>query len=320
MDLIKEENCCRFSVKPEVEICESEICQEDLYVKCNKNPGHLKFISPRDLTLDHFPKSYRDDRVLDLIKALANLTVLISVNVTSISRPSFYPDTSMPYPYYEVRGQHKMRFGSGQVWRIQRATKVVKTAKTSGLRPRRRKVAYGIITVVTTAHLIFNDEEGKAAVCRLDYNSDDGSFSDAFTTIQGDGVRGSNVKRDRCVLRCVTYDMDLVDELKTRWLAYKRLCREVNAKHGDRRDKKKLTITVSHPHGLSKKITVGRWTHRFRTEDAENLTAYTYTASTCPGSSGAPVCTFGGGGMWWLSTHLHMGATELGNQSCISWE
>ncbi|KAI8786106.1 hypothetical protein BgiBS90_013464 [Biomphalaria glabrata] len=309
------------TVKPEVEVCESEIHRSELYEKCNKNPGHLNFISPETFNLDCLPSVYRDQEVLNFVNALSDLTVLISLNVTSESRPKFYPNTKVPFPYYDVRGGNRLRFGTGQIWMVKKKQKKVAINGGKGFgRFLNRRVSYGVITVVTAAHLVYDKAEAESVVCHLNYDSADEMLSD-IASLQGVGIVGANATRDKCVLKCVTYDLALVDKLMTSFAKYKSLCRSVHAKYSQFRESKKLTVVVSHPHGQSKKISVGHWTKRhLMDEENENLTSYSYTACTCPGSSGAPVYTFGGEGKWFLSTHLHMGVTDKGNQSCFCWE
>ncbi|BFZ25944.1 hypothetical protein BsWGS_28983 [Bradybaena similaris] len=52
-------------------------------------------------------------------------------------------------------------------------------------------------------------------------------------------------------------------------------------------DKQPLLFIVSHPHGCSKQISLGRWISAHSLY--RNMHSYRYTAATCQGSSGARV-------------------------------
>ncbi|KAK0039780.1 RNA polymerase II-associated protein 3 [Biomphalaria pfeifferi] len=55
------------------------------YKNCTKNPGHSQFIPIRAFTLQHLPDEFRDEDLFQLIKATADLTVRISVNMGRLS-------------------------------------------------------------------------------------------------------------------------------------------------------------------------------------------------------------------------------------------
>uniref|UniRef100_A0A2C9KY70 Uncharacterized protein n=1 Tax=Biomphalaria glabrata TaxID=6526 RepID=A0A2C9KY70_BIOGL len=58
---------------------------------------------------------------------------------------------------------------------------------------------------------------------------------------------------------------------------------------------------VSHPHGYPKKISIGQWKDKIHVTPKKNQ--FTYTASTCPGSSGARVVCFVYNRLWTYTTH-----------------
>lgn len=118
---------------------------------------------------------------------------------------------------------------------------------------------------------------------------------------------------------------------------------KVNSKYEKCRDVDRLTIIVSHPHGCSMQVSVGHWVNRYIVRYSETgyngsvlletrsrqlgafdtgawglgtfETRYTYTASTCPGSSGAFVYRLG---YTIEALHPHSGSDAEGlNISCI---
>ncbi|KAK0066020.1 hypothetical protein Bpfe_004817 [Biomphalaria pfeifferi] len=65
------------------------------------------------------------------------------------------------------------------------------------------------------------------------------------------------------------------------------LWRKVHNKYKQTRDIHKLTFIVSHPHGCPKHISIGRWVEKYHVTNF--VCKFSYTTSTCPGSSGAYV-------------------------------
>ncbi|KAI8773608.1 hypothetical protein BgiBS90_026026, partial [Biomphalaria glabrata] len=107
----------------EHEAQESEVGEADLhkYLEgCKKNPGHSQFIPVATFTVKHLPEGYQDIALFELIKAVADLTLRIDVKITSPLRPKFWPDTTLPYPFYNMSDTRNLRTGSGWVSDIKR--------------------------------------------------------------------------------------------------------------------------------------------------------------------------------------------------------
>lgn len=109
----------------------------------------------------------------------------------------------------------------------------------------------------------------------------------------------SNVNEDVCYLKYHTHDLDLAHRLdqkdtqlrELRESIFKqepRMCK-FKQRLGDL-DKQPLLFIVSHPHGCSKQISLGRWTSADMFHNY--MVAFHYNTATCPGSSGAQVCAW----------------------------
>ncbi|XP_059149789.1 uncharacterized protein LOC131936740 [Physella acuta] len=309
-----------FTGTHEVQECLEGQGEVDLHThlaNCEKNPGHTKFIPVSKLKLRHFPSRYRKKVMFALTKALADLTVRIAVKLTSPDRPEFVRGTKDPYPCYNTRGQIPLRTGTGRV------VGVIKYTEGKGYRTcpcpecdhsDTPSKVWWKVGVVTARHVVFDESEARQSSCRLWFDDD----KSPVVKIYGWEVDLSNTEGDKCWLSCVTHDVDVADKLKEMVRRYQGLCDKVEDKYKSRRDVDKLTIIVSHPHGCCKQVSVGHWVDRQVVEDGR-WTRYTYTTSTCPGSSGAMVYILG----WGWSRHPHSGAKSGGlNYSGVDgdWE
>ena len=102
------------------------------------------------------------------------------------------------------------------------------------------------------------------------------------------GVVQSDADTDYCILRCATHDKDLFHRLKEAYLACEGFTNKINFSSVMMLEKvDPLVVIISHPHGQPKQVSVGEATH-FEA-DYIRWGKLTYNASTCPGSSGAPV-------------------------------
>jgi hypothetical protein len=119
---------------------------------------------------------------------------------------------------------------------------------------------------------------------------------------------------------CVSHDLALAERLKKMVKHRDELDKGVYYKHFPLEHEKKnisspnkvsdaldnLVIIVSHPHGCSKQISVGKYIHT----DHIDLSLQ-YTTATCPGSSGAPVIVLMDGGYsYWFNNFVHCGGID----------
>lgn len=281
--------------------------------ECKKNPGHRDFIPVKDFTLNSLPVAYQDSVMFELIQTMASLTVQVKVSFTSMERPKFYGNTTVRYPFYGSRGMGLLRLGTGRVWRIDRFTE--KDSKYKGncacrkcLESSAPSTTWGKIRVMTACHVVFDESEAERTCCVLGYDDEKSSVVrlEKWELVEAD------IARDGCLIKYVTCDAELVDKLHTMWKRFDELWTSVNERYKRVEDVDKLTVIVSHPHGGAKQVSVGQWTNRHVRDGWPRYSKYTYTACTCPGSSGASVYKLGQDGLY---THPHSGTGQAGNYS-----
>lgn len=276
--------------------------------ECKKNPDHKKFIPITSFNETHLPEGYQDEDICNTIKALAELTVRIDVTYTSPDRPQFYPDSDVPYPFYNERKSHIMRTGSGWVEEIRKYNKCDnKTCPCYSCQQSNPIKVWGECHVVTAALVVYDDSEARHTTCRIGFDSS----QSPLVNLEGIEIVRSDVAGDRCVFSCVTHDLSLIDKLQNTMDTYEALDWKVNDKYSKTLEKHKIAIIVSHPHGCTKQVSIGQWMHRYFVTDEQ--TKYTYNTCTCPGSTGAPVYILGRDSL--MSNHNHSGANAEGNYS-----
>ncbi|XP_059146001.1 uncharacterized protein LOC131933236 [Physella acuta] len=261
---------------------------------CSQPSGHGQLVPVTSFTQDNLPADMID--LLDAILALAGITVKLTVKRTSPHRPEFFPDSRRPYPHHNRRGQRVILYGSGRVDSVsihQREPCPCTGCVQSG-EPR---VCWGEILVNTAAHCVFDTVEAQRTTCTFDFDSAD---SPAFD-VAGLEARGVDVDGDRCLLRCVSHDVDKLAPLEARVQLFDRLASDVCERYKGCKDENRLAVIVSHPHGRYKRISVGQWVNRL--PKGINDAMFEYTTATCPGSSGAFVFMPGREGYW--SDHVH---------------
>ncbi|BFZ22351.1 hypothetical protein BsWGS_25390 [Bradybaena similaris] len=317
-------------------IFEAEInCVEEVnlhkHVCCEKNPDHIGFIPPDKFTVKDLPHRYQDGDIVALIKALAQITVLVRVKFTSPGRPDYYPNSNKPYPAAEYKGTKRLRTGSGWVWRVSIHSKS-DIRQTRGKKRQRKRNSgktcpcqdckrswnpreqWAFIEIYTATHMIFDEREGAETTCHFFYDSDDIFLDSASVKSLRGAIRVHNeVDGDACRMTYVTHDIRFAYDLQTKWKEYKSLHTEVGEKYNTNNNEDenahKLTIIVSHPHGCSKQISIGKYVKRDEMDYNNAYAKYTYTTPTCPGCSGGPVYVLSRW-WWWGCDHPHGGQCE----------
>ncbi|XP_055897645.1 uncharacterized protein LOC106068337 [Biomphalaria glabrata] len=302
---------------------------------CKKNPGHSKFIPVGSFTLEHLPEGHHDDSLYNFIKATADLTVKVMVQMTSPRRPE-------QYPFYSIRGNTNLRTGSGILCGLQQYTdseyrqlQQYTDSEYSQLQQYRDSeysqnlgphsvlslkcpckrcqhsdspaCQWWKITVVTTAHVIFDDIEASHTSLRLFYDMDD------CPVVVVDTVKiiHTDIIADISWLICLTCDKSIGHKLSQTFVKFNTHIWKVRKKYLATRDIDRLAFIVSHPHGCSKQISFGSWLDKRQVGKYHFQNKFTYTTCTCPGSSGAAVhCV----GYDWCGYHLvlHSGSMRSG--------
>ncbi|XP_059166724.1 uncharacterized protein LOC131948992 [Physella acuta] len=298
-----------FAGTHEVQECLECHCEADLHTQlasCLKNPGHLGFVPIKALTTDALPASSHPE-VYDLIKALGDITVRIAVPFTSLDRPEFLPGTKDPYPSYNTRGQNSLRTGTGRVWRLNKFTEGMDDYRTCPCPECEHSDTpskeWWNVVIATSTHVVFDPSEALKCRCRLWFDED----TSPVVNVYGWGEGFFDIDSDWCLVFCATHDLFIGDKMQKMVERFDGLCVDVmDTCRGDK-DVDKLTIIVSHPHGCAKQVSIGHWVDR--NDEDSRWTRYTYTTSTCPGSSGALVYRLGCN---WLSNHRHCGYNSKG--------
>ncbi|KAK6975830.1 hypothetical protein BgiMline_022215, partial [Biomphalaria glabrata] len=286
------------------------------YKNCTKNPGHSQFIPVHQLCLRNLPNEFKEIHLFQLVKAAANLAVLVTVTLISPNRPKFWPRTFQSYPYYKQSHSRKKRCGSGRIFNVSSFKNANKQNRRKGFTNYEncwcRKCQdsdtpskeWWEFNMDTAAHVVFDDIEASQTTLRLFYDRDDSPV----VIVDKVSVVHANIDDDFCELKCVTCDQELGNKLIQMWKHFANVWFKVLKKYKNSRSKHKLNFIVSHPHGCTKKVTVGKWNKK-RNNDGK--TSFNYTTCTCPGSSGAQVqCV--GYYVGWMFNLVHSGTTNDG--------
>ncbi|KAI8750721.1 STE20 serine/threonine-protein kinase isoform X2 [Biomphalaria glabrata] len=289
----------------------SEGGEDDLYKhleNCIKNPGHTQFIPVDMFSLEHLPEVHRDNDLYTFVKAVADLTVKVSVTLVSPQRPEFWPDTNIPYFLYNMKGSKSLRTGSGIVKAVIK-WKRGRCPIDRYQNPFKPEKQWWTLRVLTAANVIFDDSEANHTTLRLFYDKEDSPEVVVNVTISN---VSKDINNDISLLDCVTCELNLnvVNRLREMVKHYDDLYEKVAQKYEQSRDIDKLMFIVSHPHGCRKQVSIGQWKDHVQFSDY--FDRFTYTTCTCPGSSGASVHCLGYG--WYihcgrLQTGLHYSST-----------
>uniref|UniRef100_A0A2C9LNG7 Uncharacterized protein n=1 Tax=Biomphalaria glabrata TaxID=6526 RepID=A0A2C9LNG7_BIOGL len=286
-------------------------------VGCKKNPGHRQFIPVDIFSLKHLPKGLQDNDLFDLIKATADLTVRVGVTNSSPHRPKFWPKTTHPYPFYNMSDTRKLRTGSGRVFDVKsfqdgiiqdggiEDTAYTKCWCTKCLNSNVSSNVWWEFYVYTATHVVCDDFEASHTTLRLFYDTNNSQV----INVDKINVDYVNIEYDLCVLKCVTCDNHVGKKLTEMCDLFFIIFNKVFQNYKNSRDIHKLNFIVSHPHGCSKQISIGQWKDIYKVGFSIK---FTYTTSTCPGSSGAHVQCVGYNEWWLLSNLVHSGSLKCG--------
>ncbi|XP_055897279.1 uncharacterized protein LOC106069050 isoform X4 [Biomphalaria glabrata] len=268
---------------------------------CEKNPGHTNLIPVENFKLDHLPSGHRNIDLFEFIKTVADLTVKVAVTSVSPNRPEFWPNTNIPYYFYNHKESPTqfLRFGSGVINNVSKFTGRACPCDKCEHSDNPSKEWWSL-KVGTSANLIFDEIEASVTSLRLFYDNKDSAelvvkvtFTDFF----------KDINRDICVFTCVACDKRL-SVLAKMVKRNNELNKKVFENYLQSRDHCKLMFIVSHPHGCHKQISIGQWKSKLKVSDGSNR--FTHLTCTCPGSTGGAVLCVGYG--W----HAHSGSLKSG--------
>ncbi|XP_059168919.1 uncharacterized protein LOC131950706 [Physella acuta] len=269
---------------------------------CSKNPRHTGFIPVKELSLVHATVTNKVNELVSVINIVADLTVRIAVYFTSSVRPSVIEGTDVPYPCASLRGKKSLRIGTGMIVGVSKyqekdkitcQCKVCKVSDTP-------QTTWWSVGVMTATHVVFDDSEAESATCRLFFDQADSPV----VTLHGWRMWDMSIKGDTCRFSCASHDMELYEKVQKMYNSY------LYCPH---KFEEGVSFIVSHPHGCSKQVSVGKYKqkHIKHLQLWYNATKYSYDLSTCPGSSGAYVFT----SEHLLVPHVHSGCKNGVNRS-----
>ncbi|XP_055893498.1 uncharacterized protein LOC106074390 isoform X2 [Biomphalaria glabrata] len=288
----------------------------NILLAVRKMQGHKRFIPADKFTLKHLPERYQDKDLYEYIKIISNQTVRVSVTMTTPHRPDVWPKTTQPYPFHNMSNRRNLRTGSGRVKFI---NKYIDGFKQNGIIGRTDSAlcwckkcqdsdspsnVWWEFYVHTATHVVFDDIEASHTTLRLFYDKDDSPV----VSVDKVSLVGANIEYDSCVLKSVTCDKTLGEKLTIISEKYVNIWEKITNKYNDPGREYTLNFIVSHPHGCAKQISIGQRKYELHVYGG---TKYTYTTSTCPGSSGANVLFVGYNDTWRFDV-VHSGSLKSG--------
>ncbi|GFR62980.1 hypothetical protein ElyMa_001883800 [Elysia marginata] len=206
-------------------------------------------------------------------------TVRLRVGWTSLERP--LGNNRSVY-----RGTDTVHFGTGFLRHVteEKSNKPCPCCECGGNVSRR----HWTFTVQTACHVVFNTEEARKTKVDLFYDDIKHEANSRMKAVTAVKVLWSNPDSNFCTLLCATHDETLAQKIKlfknpkysSTWFPRRSNIINPYAPSG-------RIVIISHPHGQSKKITVGKCEYWGDISKAE--LSLRYHTPTCPGSSGAPL-------------------------------
>ncbi|GFR95266.1 hypothetical protein ElyMa_006270000 [Elysia marginata] len=271
---------------------------------CEKNPGHACFIPYTDFRREHLPEAWQTQDVWSQVVDVAERTVKLRVGYTSMERPE-------GYAFYNHRGTSLVHTGSGWIEHVISRTDVPCPCTDCDRSVSPHTGFWFEVNVITACHVVYNAEEAKSTRVDVHYDAKTSRREGTMQTIWAYDVIKSGAVEDACVLVCAAhelYNVQLSFPLKVRVLPTP----DLKVTRDD------PCIVISHPHGSPKQVTVGEVRQADRSHP-EGL--ITYSADTCPGTSGAPVlCLYSEGSRTVTQSSVHSkgGVADGHNQgSCV---
>ncbi|KAK6964368.1 hypothetical protein BgiMline_031591 [Biomphalaria glabrata] len=264
---------------------------------CHKD--HTKYVLANDLRLENLPEVYREPDLFDLIQCIAELTVRITVKFCSAKRRKFWMGTEAEYPGYKDRGNESRLIGSGRICdvvKVENDEMKCPCKDCKGANSEKRDVWN--IHVFTATHVVYDSEEAVKSEVKIFYKKSDKKEQ----MFHGVKTIWSNALGDLCVLSCVTCDKTLATQLLQTIKQFNILWSRIRVNYKNdkkleyrqRKYKDRIVVIVSHPHGGDKSVSFDKLETRVgKRIYLDRGWHLNYKASTCTGSSGAPVYLYG---------------------------
>ncbi|XP_005110030.2 uncharacterized protein LOC101858138 isoform X1 [Aplysia californica] len=306
------------------------------YRFCRKGDCHETFIPLGEISEDRISSPYKD--IYPIIKLLAKITAHVTTCYVSPERTG----------RFKITVGHK-RTGTGWLQNLDgfsgRGPCPCSDCRRQGSKPCQKWKGF---VLRTACHMIYDDAEARRTVAKFNFDSYDRSSVKTFEGVQ---LIQRDEKADLSDLLVVTHDTEFAEKLRMVIQLFSRQLHTMNVNLAGKIEPPYLVTIVSHPHGLSKHITMGftkmsiggdtsaadisRDTHTQESSSTSSRndpgggsqsyvtdvptklfikSSRVYTADTCPGCSGAPVLIITGQGVrCWPLTHAR--SSRFGNIS-----
>ncbi|KAI8750773.1 hypothetical protein BgiBS90_032378, partial [Biomphalaria glabrata] len=198
---------------------------------CTTNPGHRNFIPITELKASHFPVKYQDQDLVDTVKSLGDVTVKINVSVLG-----------------------RVKTGTGKIFCVTKDNSNCTCPCSDCRSSRNPRQTWWEIEVQTSTYVVKNITEARNSKCRLFYDTENSSL----VSVEGFTVVKFSLNSENCRLICVTCDEELANRLNQLVDNFIVLYEKTFDKFWNPKKKEKLVIMVSHPHGASKKVSIGK--------------------------------------------------------------
>ncbi|KAK0046770.1 hypothetical protein Bpfe_023794 [Biomphalaria pfeifferi] len=242
--------------------------------------GHQKHVPVNDFSLEDLPVCYQHAEMFDLIRSLADLTVKIEVKGVGKRRKQYWSAAQRTCVVKDL-GKGEVMFGSGKV------DDVFFRTEKDGQCPCDEclicpKKEWGEIRILTSAQLLYDDEDAKHFSCTLFYD-DDQQIDVRY--IRGHRVVVRNVERDLLMFMCSTCDLDLIRKLEGMLDRFEACWENAFDKyvHTVQWDSERLVVIVSHPYGGKKHVSLGKKSYGIEVKPSKGIN---YDTPTYQGSAG----------------------------------
>ena len=244
---------------------------------CMKNPGHSGFIPYPEFGPEHLPCGWPTPEKMEVLRIIAEITVRLRVSYTSLGRPE-------GFAFHNLRGTNIVHTGSGWIYDVHSSEEHPCPCSQCAVSSSPHRTWMEIV-VATACHVIYNSEEARSTSIDFFYDDEESRRNGKMKTVLGSEVILVDTADDTCLLRCVTHDVTICERLLNVRAAAVKIFVGRSCLEDWRPTLGNVCVIISHPHGRPKQVTVGQVK---ATEEADGeINKLTYSASTCPGSSGA---------------------------------
>ncbi len=231
-------------------------------ISCENGTDHSKYKDLSSFGFDDLPLNYQHEEMFNLVKSLADLTVMIQL-----------PCSDNPERFWQGTGKVDDVF----IYTGKNPCPCLECKKQQN--PDKKSKEWGHVRIVTSASLLSACKKVTSYKCTLFYDED--NTLDKRKVLFGEKIVCRTAKKDICKFICATCDIDLlrkldgyVDTFVNNWhAALEKYYNTVKSAED------KLLVMVSHPHGCKKHVSIGKW--------SKLKPRVQHDAATCPGCSGS---------------------------------